>query len=197
MTKLHVQNQTDRPDRIQFERLMAQYRARVKEASYLWLGQPTISMETVVQNRIEKPTILVIEDNVDDWFLIRFGLLRQFKDVECVWHSVGSQVLPFLEQCNTSEKSLPRFILLDLYLPSADAGLHILQTIKAHPLYQPIPVVVFSHSADPNDIAQVFVYSPDAYVIKPTQQNEWLTIFSEFEPYWTKSELGRLPTSHD
>lgn len=187
MRQAHITNQTPTPERRKFEQLIAQYRARVLEANYIPLHQASTTMEEVVQSRLARPTILVIEDNTDEWFLIRYALLRQFPEIECVWLSEATEVLVYLDHCAQSEKDLPCLILLDLYLPIAKRGLHVLHRIKSHQLYQQIPTVVLSRSADPNDIAEVFTCSADSYVVKPNEPIEWQTLFAEFGTYWQKS----------
>lgn len=187
MLQVYITNQTPQSERRRFEQLIAQYRTRVYEVNYISLHQASAIMEEVIQSTLAKPTILVIEDNTDEWFLIRYGLLRQFPEIECVWLSEATEVLTYLDHCAQSEKDLPRLILLDLYLHSAKRGLHVLQGIKSHQLYQQIPTVVFSRSADPNDIAEVLTCSADSYVVKPNTPAEWQTQFAEFGTYWQGS----------
>jgi CheY-like chemotaxis protein len=179
-----AQNQTSRTEIRRFKQLLAQYRARVHETNYRTFFQPELATKQLVETRREKPTILVIEDNIDEWLLIRYGLLRQFAEVECRWLANATELTFELEQYAQLETELPRFVLLDLYLPNTQTGFQVLQALKAHPLFQSIPAIVFSHSAEPANIAQAFAYSASAYLIKPTDAREWLSVFAELEPYW-------------
>ena len=184
------QRQAHNLDRLRFEQSLAQYRSQVQEALYLATTSQSGSMEETIQQQLEKPTILVVEDNTDDWFLTRYGLGKQFPEAELVWLRYGAHVMPHLDQnldqYERTEKELPRLIVLDLYLPSATRGLRVLEDLKTHPIYQSIPTVVFSHSADPADITAVFTHSANAYVVKPIQSKEWQQVFREFEPFWQK-----------
>lgn len=136
------------------------------------------------QTQTDKPTILVIEDNADDYFMIRWGLLQHFPAVDLVCLSDSTQVVPYLESCFERETDLPRLILLDLYLPSAKAGLSVLQCLKSHQVYQQIPTVILSRSADPDDMGDVFKYSGNSYIVKPAKPKEWLEAFMLLQAYW-------------
>lgn len=193
MLQARITNQTPQSERRRFEQLFARYRGQAYQANYIAFHQAHATMEERIQASLDKPTILVIEDNADEWFLIRYGLLREYPGMECVWLSQPTKVVSYLDQYSQSEKDLPRLIVLDLYLPSAQIGLHVLQGLKSHPLYQSIPVVVFSRSTDPTDMAQVYTYSANSYVIKPTTPAEWQTIFAEFGAYWQGSTSDKEP----
>lgn len=167
-----------------FTRLLAQYKAQVYE-QFTLLGE--ITGKKNINATLRKSTILVIEDNADDWFFIRWALLRAFPQTEAVWLSKADQVIPYLETCGRQETDLPRLISLDLYLPSATAGISLLQALKSHYIYRKIPVVTLSHSTDPSDIAEVFNYSADSYVTKPTDGQGWEETFIKIRNYWQES----------
>lgn len=143
-------------------------------------------MDTKSSSQLEaaKPSILVIEDNSDDYFMIQWGLLQQFPTVEVVYVQDATQVIPYLDSCFEGETGLPRLILLDLYIPSAKVGLSVLKSLKSHQVYQQIPAIILSRSADPDDMGEVFKYSGNSYMIKPAQPKEWLEAFSLLEDYW-------------
>ena len=100
-----------------FKIQLAQYRAQVTQTIVDLLEQnslaPTTYSESILA-QFSKPTILVIEDNVDEWFLIRWMLSKQFQEAEPVWLSSADQAIAYLNSYGLSEKSLPVMILLDL-----------------------------------------------------------------------------------
>ena len=180
-----------------FDRWMALYRARVYEALQLQEQARLAALESQRLGLLEmdKPTILVIEDNADEWFMIRWVLLQQFPEAVAVWISDSTDVFPYLESCIRHEKELPKMILMDLYLPDILAGLTILQAFKAHRLYRQIPTVVVSRSGDPGDIGQAFAHDCNSYIVKPTRFNEWLDGFSLLHMYWNETaNVGRPAT---
>jgi CheY-like chemotaxis protein len=130
--------------------------------------------------RKAKPQVLVVEDNIDHWLIIRWALLEQFAEVEPVWVSSLEETVSFLR----AQKNLPKLILLDLYLPSQQAGLALLRTIKSHDLYRNIPVITLSSSDTPNDIVQSYQLHSNSYIVKPGNYEEWLACFAQFGQYW-------------
>lgn len=178
-----IRNQAQEAESRRLKRLLAQYRARVYEANYISFSNPAVTIQDGIPSKLEKPTVLVVEDNPDDWFLIRYQLLRKFPHLEYSWQANTEEVVAYLTASTYTEKEWPRLILLDLYLPNAQKGLQLLQMLKTHSAYEHIPVIVFSRSADPIDIAKVFAYSANAYVIKPIKLEEWQAVFAELSPY--------------
>ncbi|MCX6218581.1 response regulator [Spirosoma sp.] len=171
-----------------FESWLALYRSRVYE-TYLSRA-PTVSQpedpQANRQVKSPKPTILVIEDNADEWFLIRWALLQHFPITQVIWISDSTRVMPYLNKCVQREIDLPRLILVDLYLPSAQSGLSILQKIKQHPVYGAIPTVIISRSNNPDDIESALTHSSNSYIIKPFTYDEWRERFSMLRTYWTE-----------
>ena len=131
--------------------------------------------------------ILIVEDNADQWLLIRSALTQCFPEAEPVWMNYGAQTLTYLDACSLSEIKLPRLILLDLYLPSQEEGWALLNSLKAHPRYCQIPIVVLSHSKDPNDILKAYALGVASYAVKPTAYHQWLNHFYVFRRYWWES----------
>jgi CheY-like chemotaxis protein len=159
-----------------FSRLLSQYRGKVYEKN--------ASMMVDTQVHKGKPQILVVEDNIDEWFLIRWTLVQQYRQAEFNWLAEADHVLSYLETLSRQEKEFPKFILLDLYLPSATEGIRTLQALKSHRVFRQIPVVVLSRSHDPGDISEALKYSGDSYLIKPLSYSEWIDCFQELTKYW-------------
>lgn len=131
-----------------------------------------------------KASVLIIEDNPDQWFIIRWALLRCFPEIEPHWVASDLEALRYLEHCIQELKPLPSVILLDLYLPNRQTGWNLLQILKQHDLYQHIPVLMLSHSNDPKDMATSYRYRSHSYIVKPTTYDQWLSCMTEFRQYW-------------
>lgn len=141
-----------------------------------------------------KASILVIEDNPDQWFIIRWALSQRFPEVEAVWMPDETQAIHYLENCLLEQKTLPRLILLDLYLPYRATGWNLLQIFKTHHLYREIPVVMLSYSSDPADIRDSYLYRSNSYIVKPNTYEEWLDCFDGFRHYWWGAVTLPRPT---
>jgi CheY-like chemotaxis protein len=176
-------------DRKTFEHSLALYKARVQETFYQdeMDGKSMARSSARQTSNLPKPTILVVEDNPDEWFLIRWALLQLFPEIHPVWISKASEVVPYLDACRQREMNLPRLILVDLYMPSAQVGLSIIQDIKSNPAYQHIPAVTVSRSNHADDIVSAFTHSANSYIVKPTTYAEWRDGFSLLRTYWSES----------
>ncbi len=84
------------------------------------------------------------------------------------------------------EMDLPKMILVDLYLPSAEQGLGVLHAIKSHPHYKPVTTLILSWSNRFEDITQVFNYSADGYLVKPTNYQDWIAELSLLDNYYQR-----------
>ena len=86
--------------------------------------------------------ILIIDDDSDDIEVLSDALLQSgFNSFHCI--KSADEAITFLEAC-TIEGSLPRLIVIDLYLP-ANNGRQFLKIVQQNPLYNKIKIVVFSN----------------------------------------------------
>ena len=142
-----------------------------------------------------KPAVLIIEDNIDEWFLIQWAFSNRFPQLKLVWLMNGEEVIPYLENHCRHDLNLPILITVDLYLPdsrefipSAHVGIGIIQSLKSHHLYRKIPLVTLSRSAHADDISEAFKYSTNSYVVKPDDHLGWLETINDFSIYWPDLE---------
>lgn len=133
--------------------------------------------------RVRLP-ILVIENNADHWLVIRSTLSQCFPEVEPVWINNSTQVARYMEETSLDLNKLPLLILMEIHLPDLKAGWTLLASLKAHSLYQRIPVTVLSHSQEPADIAQSYALGAASYLIKPDTTHQWINCFTTFKRYW-------------
>jgi two-component system, response regulator len=114
--------------------------------------------------------ILIVEDTPDDAALLLRALRRHQLTARVAVAQDGPEALEFL--CGTGAHAdrrsddYPRLILLDLKLPGV-AGLDVLRRLKADPRTRPIPVVIFTSSAQERDVADSYQAGVNSYVIKP------------------------------
>jgi two-component system, response regulator len=131
--------------------------------------------------------ILLVEDNPDDLALVLRVLRRQdlAHRVEVVQD--GAEALDFLfctgAYAHHRLEDRPRVILLDLKL-SKVTGLEVLQRLKADPRTRPIPVVIFSSSAQDRDVMASYELGANSYILKPLDMSELTEAVSQIARYW-------------
>lgn len=126
--------------------------------------------------------ILLVEDNPLDLDLtIRaFKKRRLVNPIEVARD--GEEAVAWIPRWEAGEP-LPLIILLDLKLPKID-GLEVLRTIKEHPKYNMIPVVVLTSSSEDKDIHKAYRLGANSYIVKPVDFDKFIAVASEIEVYW-------------
>ena len=121
--------------------------------------------------------ILVVEDSVDDSFLLTRQLARAHLD-DCVTViGDGKDALSFLLHATT----LPLAVFLDLRLPSL-GGIQLLETIRQEPRLKAIPVIVMTASIDPKDVDECTRLGVTAYLPKPVSVATFIKIVAHLFP---------------
>ncbi|GAB3281290.1 response regulator [Larkinella harenae] len=137
-------------------------------------------------NQIQnEASILVIEDNPDQWQLIRQAIKTTFTNAKPVWATNQQQALAYLDDCITIGLKKPLLVLLDLYLPEREMGWNLLQQIRTMP--PPIsllPIVLLSSSSHGEDITESYERGITSYVVKPTEFESWIETFQTLKEYW-------------
>jgi hypothetical protein len=91
------------------DRLMADYRAGVYE-TFLSYNQPAMDLLPLLGKDLAQrpsPTLLVVEDNADQWLMTQRALQRRYGKAKLVWVAEGQAVLPYLDTCQSTQNQLP------------------------------------------------------------------------------------------
>jgi CheY-like chemotaxis protein len=111
-----------------------------------------------------RKTILCVDDDRDDQFLIRESI-RRIADIhiECAYN--GKEALDILRQRKISNH-LPSLIITDINMPTMD-GNKMLRTIRNDDAFKEIPIVIFTTSTATVD--RQYLHRGDVKIIaKPT-----------------------------
>ena len=142
----------------------------------------------------ERLTVLMADDDEDEYFLLEEGLkechfachLRRVPD--------GKELMDYLlrqgEYNDPEESPRPSFILLDLNLPGKD-GRNLLIEIKSIPELKHIPVIIYTSSRDEEDIWQCYASGANSFISKPVGWDQLINTIMNLFFYWTRTV--RLP----
>jgi CheY-like chemotaxis protein len=168
----------------------ADYQAMARAIDICFLN--TFSADRFITS-VKPPTarsILIIEDNDDHSELMRFALKQGMPDVKAIRLSDKAETLEFLHTRYKNLKPLPEMILLDLYLPTREDGLKVLEEIQdfimANHLAR-VPIIVFSYSDHREDVAASFAKQANGYVIKHPDISKWSFYFENLCYFWSKT----------
>ncbi len=127
--------------------------------------------------------ILIVEDTPDDAALLLRALRRHQLAAQVAVAQDGPEALDFLVGTGAPADRRPKLILLDLKLPRM-TRLEVLRRLKADPRTRPIPVVIFTSSAQERDVAESYHIGVNSYVTKPLDWDALVEVVRQIGSYW-------------
>ena len=146
----------------------------------------------------QSATILVVEDDPNDQFLIKEGL-REAGAV-CPVHVVGDGVeaIDYIRgegKYGDREKyAYPTFIMMDLKMPRVD-GFGVLEFLKKNPAWKIVPAIVLSASSDLDDIKKSYMLGASSYHVKPQDMDKLYYQLKVLYDYWMTCEVPQVDVS--
>jgi CheY-like chemotaxis protein len=135
-------------------------------------------------------SMLIIEDNDDHSDLMSIAIKQGMPDVRAIRLPDKASTLHFLNTEYKNLKPQPEMILLDLYLPTREDGLSLLEDIRqfivANQLAQ-VPIIVFSYSDHREDLDASYAKQANGYVIKHPDISKWSFYFENLSYFWSKT----------
>lgn len=133
----------------------------------------------------DQPTLLVIEDDPGHARLIERNLRRAHLPYALVLLGDGQAALDYVASAwdTGGGRPLPRcLVLLDLNLPGR-SGIEVLARLKSDPQTRHIPVIVFTTTDDPHEIARCYALGCNAYVTKPIAYDQFVAVLQQLSGF--------------
>ncbi len=130
------------------------------------------------------PPIIIVEDSDEDFDTVVQAVRKAGIPAEVRRATTGGGCLDLLRGVAAIR---PAVVLMDLNTPGTD-GREALAAIKGDDALKAFPVVVFSTSADPRDVAFCYAAGANAYHVKPIRYPDHLQLVIDLLTYW----LGRV-----
>ncbi|MBN4077828.1 response regulator [Nitrospina gracilis] len=131
-------------------------------------------------------SILIAEDDEDDYTLITDAIKSSQNKCQVNWVKDGEELLNFLYSTNdlgVGKKKKPDIILLDLNMPKKD-GREALEEIKSHSNFKNIPVIVLTTSQAKIDIQKAYNLGANSFIQKPFKYADFSSMMESFFKYW-------------
>ncbi|GAA4604122.1 response regulator [Actinoallomurus liliacearum] len=141
----------------------------------------------------EPLSVLVVEDDPGDQMLIQEAFADPDGDPAPRLFIVedGQEALDFLHRRGAhTDACRPDLVLLDLNLPKCN-GRAVLEQIKSDADLRSIPVVVFTTSANTDDVTGTYLRHANAYVTKPVDFDDFTSAVQRINTFFTRT--ARLP----
>jgi len=110
---------------------------------------------------MNKKTIIIIDDDAEDCFLIGSLIEQEYPDYRVVSITNHLQAVEEL----TQQAHLPSFLLVDLNMPQKN-GLEILSDLQTLPRYRQVPIAVMTGALNPQLTTQFATLNVVDYVEK-------------------------------
>jgi two-component system response regulator len=135
--------------------------------------------------------VLLVDDDDADLTLITEAFNAHRVPTQLHIAHDGIEALAYLRPADGSPGPRPDMILLDLNMPRMD-GRQVLAEIKQDPVLATIPIVVFTTSAQPDDIAASYTRHANAYVTKPLDLDAFTKTVDKIHDFY--GDLVTRPT---
>ena len=137
--------------------------------------------------------ILLIEDNPRDEALTLRALHKCNIVNEVVVARDGVEAIEYLfgtgAYAGRDLGIMPQLVLLDLKLPKID-GLQVLQRIRQEEFTRRLPVVIFTSSAEEDDLIRGYDLGANSYVRKPVDFDQFMEATRQLGLYWLLTNLN-------
>ena len=142
---------------------------------------------------MKKLTILLVEDNLDDAFLIKEVMDNQ-ELMQKMYHVLnGAEALKFLlKEKPYEEVETPDLILMDINMPIMD-GHEALKKIKSTEEIKHIPVLILTTSSRKEDILKAYKEQTSSYIVKPGDVFVLDKLVESLKNYW--NQIVKLPNN--
>ncbi|HTO03188.1 MAG TPA: response regulator [Opitutus sp.] len=138
------------------------------------------------------PTLLLIDDDPNDLFLLETAFEAAGLEAKIQPAVGGRAAIDYLsangQYADRASYKLPDFVITDLKMPDVD-GFEVLRFLKSVPELAFIPAVVFSGSADNDDIKRAYALGASSYHVKPSDPSMLFTLVRALHAYWVLCEL--------
>jgi two-component system, response regulator len=131
--------------------------------------------------------VLLVEDNYYDVDLTTHALRDAILPERIRAVHDGAEALDFIfctgDYANRDPRQQPKLILLDLHLPKVD-GFEVLRRIRADPLTEDIPVVIFTQSKEDRHIIEGYKRGANSFLVKRHDFDEFMKAIQALGIYW-------------
>ncbi len=137
--------------------------------------------------------VLVIDDDLDERFFAQLALQKVLPEGSTLQmvRSGHLGIAYMIGEGKFSDRAtypFPSLIITDLKMDDGD-GFDVLEFLQKNPAWNVVPRLMFSNSADDDDVRTAFMLGVSAYHIKPTGTDQTEERMRSIVEYWAGSEV--------
>ncbi len=129
--------------------------------------------------------VLLVEDNASDVELLCTAFEELKIDATFTVFRDGEAAISRIKEIANTSHEIPTLAFLDLNMPRA-SGHEVLAAIRQQPIFDAMPVLIFSTSNDPFDRNHCLSAGATDYLVKPVHFIELLHVVDKVSQRWLK-----------
>jgi two-component system response regulator len=129
--------------------------------------------------------VVLVDDSWDEAEFVRRALMQRCPDAELRVFRRGMEAVRYLTGSDATEgrTEAAGLVMLDLKLPG-HGGHSVLRELRERYAPGELPVVIFSSSREPSDVAKAYRLGANSYVVKPMVHEEYVEVVGLVARYW-------------
>lgn len=135
---------------------------------------------------IKEPTVLLLDDDNDDRYLIRTAMRDSEINMNLIEFSDAHEAWAYLARCSDE---MPKLIVLDLNMPELN-GFEFLKLLRSSTKTKLTPVVVYTTSTDNSDLMRSYELGANSFVVKPLGYQDIQRVFKQISEFWLNTALA-------
>jgi CheY-like chemotaxis protein len=134
-----------------------------------------------------RKSILLIEDDPNDAALIRRALRKLNLSTDLTVIEDGDAAIRWFQEKASAapekKTNWPWIVLLDIKMPRM-TGMEVLAWVRRQSRFCHLPVIAFTSSREPADIAQAYRLGVNSYLVKPLSFDQLKETIRMMHHYW-------------
>jgi CheY-like chemotaxis protein len=126
---------------------------------------------------LERPVLLVVEDEADDFILLRRALKRAGVLALVCWAQTASEALNTLGKLQSRARVC---VVTDVKLPGTD-GFELLKLVRARVKPPQLKFSFLTGRPDPTTERRAYSSGADAFFVKPARSEDWMEVARALE----------------
>ena len=174
----------------------SEYKNIAEAISVCFLKKLSNQEELTVLTSFKDKSVLIVECDDSKWAYTKQAFKKDLPDLHIIRTCNRNDTLDFLTDEWFNLPKPPELIIFDLYLPTRQEGLGLLDSIRYFFLFHSlpfVPIVILSHSDHIEDINLSYEHNANAFITKSKDFNQSLSGFRKLCHFWCN--LIALPKS--
>lgn len=129
---------------------------------------------------MNRPRILLVDDSTWHIDLIQQAIATSKRGLDVTVTRTTTEALAILQQ---NQHLCPDHILLDIGLPDGN-GVDLIRAVRSDPNIRPIPMTVFTSTADEELREEAYRAGANSYLLKPVNRTKFMEKVLRHLDYW-------------